>query len=74
MGSWWVQRQLSKNVARLRAAREDLAIADEQSFALVEGEGDVEAMDRHRGVLRERIRRLQLEQDHLLDRMGSGQV
>jgi hypothetical protein len=74
MGSWWVQRQLSKNVAQLRAARDELAIADEQSFALSEGEADVEAMDRHRGVLRERIQRLQREQDRLLDRMGPGQV
>jgi hypothetical protein len=70
MGSWWVQRQLSKNVAQLRAAREELAIADEQSFALAEGEADVVAMDRHRVVLRERIGRLQLEQDRLLDRLG----
>jgi hypothetical protein len=69
MGSWWVRRQLSKNVAQLRAAREELGIADEQSFALAEGEADVEAMDRHRAVLRERIQRLQVEQDHLLDRM-----
>jgi hypothetical protein len=74
MGSWWVQRQLGKNVTQMRAAREELAIADEQSFALVEGEADVVAMDRHRQVLRERIRRLQQEQDRLLDRMGSGQV
>jgi hypothetical protein len=74
MGSWWVRRQLGKNVAQLRAAREELAIADEQSFALVEGEADVVAMDRHRGVLRERIQRLQQEQDRLLDRMGTGQV
>jgi hypothetical protein len=74
MGSWWVQRQLSKNVAQLRAARDELAIADEQSFALSEGEADVEAMDRHRGVLRERILRLQQEQDRLLDRMGPGRV
>jgi hypothetical protein len=70
MGSWWVRRQLSKNVAQLRAAREELAVADEQSFALTEGEADVEAMDRHRAVLRERIQRLQAHQDHLLDRMG----
>jgi hypothetical protein len=70
MGSWWVRRQLRKNVAQLRAAREELAIADEQSFALAEGEADVEAMDRHRGVLRDRIQRLQQVQDRLLDRMG----
>jgi hypothetical protein len=70
MGSWWVRRQLSKNVGQLRAAREELAIADEQSFALAEGEADVVAMDRHRAVLRERIQRLQAAQDQLLDRMG----
>jgi hypothetical protein len=69
-----VQRQLSKNVAQLRAAREELAIADEQSFALVEGEADVAAMDRHRHVLRDRIQRLQQHQDDLLDRLGPGQV
>ena len=65
---------MSKNVAQLRAAREELAIADEQSFALSEGEADVAAMDRHRGVLRERIQHLQRAQDRLLDRMGPGRV
>ncbi len=72
MGSWWVKRRLRTNVDRLRAARDELAVADEQSLHLAEGEPDVEAMDRHRAVLRDRIARLQQEQDRLLDRLGSG--
>ena len=72
MASWLVRRKLQQNVRQLKAAREELAIADEQSFALPEGEGDVVAMDRHRAVLRERIARLQAEQDRLLDQLGSG--
>jgi hypothetical protein len=67
--SWWVRRQLSKNVAALRQARDDLAVADEMSLALPEGEADVDAMDRHRRDLRERIARLQARQDALLDRL-----
>ena len=70
MGSWLVERRLRKNVAQLRAAREELAIADEQSFHLDEGAGDVEAMDRHREVMRRRIADLQAEQDRLLDQLG----
>jgi hypothetical protein len=54
----------------LKAAREELAISDEQSFALPEGEGDVEALDRYRQTLRDRIRRLEADQDRLLDRLG----
>ncbi|MFZ4718380.1 MAG: hypothetical protein ACOYMR_03085 [Ilumatobacteraceae bacterium] len=72
MADWWVKRKLQKNVAQLRAAEEELAISDEQSFSLPEGEGDVEAMDRHRDVLRQRIARLRAEQDALLDQLGSG--
>ena len=71
MGSWLVQRKLRKNVAQLKAAREELAIADEQSFAIAEGEAELEAMDRHREVMRARIARLQAEQDALLDQLGS---
>ena len=70
MGSWLVERRLRKNVAQLRAAREELAIADEQSFHLDEGAGDVEAMDRHRTVMRQRIADLQAQQDRLLDQLG----
>jgi len=71
MGSWLVQRKLRKNVAQLKAAREELAIADEQSFAIAEGEAELAAMDRHREVMRARIARLQAEQDALLDQLGS---
>jgi hypothetical protein len=71
MASWLVQRKLRKNVAQLRAAREELAIADEQSFAIAEGEAELEAMDRHRAVMRDRIARLEAEQDTLLDQLGS---
>ena len=71
MSSWLVQRKLRKNVAQLKAAREELAIADEQSFAIAEGEAELEAMDRHRAVMRDRIARLQAEQDALLDQLGS---
>lgn len=67
--SWWVKRQLARNVAELRQARADLGIADEMSLALPEGEADVEAMDRHRRDLRERIARLEARQDALLDRL-----
>ena len=72
MASWLVKRKLSKNVAQLRAAREELAVSEEQSMYIAEGEPDLEAMDRHRAVMRERIARLQAEQDALLDRLGSG--
>jgi hypothetical protein len=71
MASWLVQRKLRKNVAQLRAAREELAIADEQSFAIAEGDAELEAMDRHRAVMRDRIARLEAEQDTLLDQLGS---
>lgn len=71
MGSWLVQRKLRKNVVQLKAARDELAIADEQSFAIAEGEAELEAMDRHRAVMRDRIARLQAEQDALLDQLGS---
>jgi hypothetical protein len=71
MASWLVQRKLRKNVAQLRAAREELSIADEQSFAIAEGEAELEAMDRHRAVMRDRIARLEAEQDTLLDQLGS---
>ena len=67
--SWWVRRQLSRTSADLRRARADLAVADEMSLALPEGEADVEAMDRHRRDLRERIARLEVRQDALLDRL-----
>jgi hypothetical protein len=48
-----------------------LAIADEQSFAIAEGDAELEAMDRHRAVMRDRIARLEAEQDTLLDQLGS---
>jgi hypothetical protein len=66
-----VTRKLRKNTAQLRAAREELAIADEQSFAIAEGEPELPKMDLHRQVMRERIARLEAEQDTLLDRLGS---
>lgn len=72
MGSWLVQRKLKKNVAQLKAAREELAVSEEQSLYIAEGEADLEAMDRHRAVMRQRIARLQAEQDALLDQLGSG--
>ena len=72
MGSWWVTRKLTKNSADLRAAREELAIAEEQAFHLPEGEPEVEAMERHRVVMRQRIARLEARQDELLDQLGSG--
>ncbi len=72
MGSWLVQRKLKKNVAQLRAAREELAVSEEQSMYIAEGEADLEAMDRHRAVMRQRIAKLQAEQDQLLDQLGSG--
>lgn len=72
MGSWLVQRRLRKNSAELKAAREELAIADEQSFAIAEGEPELAAMDHHRQVMRDRIRRLEARQDELLDQLGSG--
>jgi hypothetical protein len=72
MASWLVTRKLRTNTQQLAAAREELAIADEQSFAIAEGEADLEAMDRYRQFVRDRIRRLEAEQDQLLDRLGSG--
>jgi primase-polymerase (primpol)-like protein len=72
MGSWLVQRKLKKNVAQLRAARDELAVSEEQSMYIAEGEADLEAMDRHRAVMRQRIARLEAEQDELLDQLGSG--
>lgn len=72
MASWLVKRKLQKNVAQLRAARDELAVSEEQSLYIGEGEPDLEAMDRHRAVMRERIARLQAEQDALLDQLGSG--
>lgn len=72
MASWLVTRKLRKNTAQLRAAREELAIADEHSFAIAEGEPELQKMDLHRQVMRERIARLEAEQDALLDRLGSG--
>jgi hypothetical protein len=72
MASWLVQRKLKKNVAQLRAAREELGVSEEQSLYISEGEPDLEAMERHRVVMRQRITRLEAEQDALLDRLGSG--
>jgi hypothetical protein len=72
MASWLVKRKLKKNVAQLRAARDELAVSEEQSLYIGEGGPDLEAMDRHRAVMRERISRLQAEQDALLDQLGSG--
>jgi len=72
MASWLVQRKLKKNVAQLRAAREELAVSAEQSLYIADGEPDLEAMDRHRAVMQQRIQRLEAEQDALLDQLGSG--
>ena len=72
MASWLVQRKLRKNVAQLRAAREELAVSEEQSLYIGEGEPDLEAMERHRVVMRQRITKLEAEQDALLDQLGSG--
>jgi len=72
MASWLVQRKLKKNVAQLRAAREELGVSEEQSLYISEGEPDLEAMERHRVVMRQRIARLEAEQDALLDQLGSG--
>ena len=72
MASWLVQRKLRRNVAQLRAAREELAVAEEQTLYLDEGGADLESMERHRGVLRRRIADLQAEQDRLLDQFGGG--
>lgn len=67
-----MKRKLQKNTARLRAAREELSIAEEQTLHLPEGEGDLEAMERHRVAMRQRIAKLEAEQDALLDQLGSG--
>jgi hypothetical protein len=72
MASWLVQRKLKKNVAQLRAAREELAVSAEQSLYIADGEPDLEAMERHRAVMQQRINRLEAEQDALLDQLGSG--
>ncbi|MFM2077283.1 MAG: hypothetical protein RJA49_1173 [Actinomycetota bacterium] len=72
MASWLVQRKLKKNVAQLRAAREELAVSAEQSLYIADGEPDLEAMERHRAVMQQRIQRLEAEQDALLDQLGSG--
>ena len=72
MASWLVQRRLRRNVARLRAAREELAVSEEQTLYLDEGGADLESMERHRAVLRRRIADLQAEQDRLLDQFGGG--
>jgi hypothetical protein len=74
MGSWLVQRKLKKNVSQLKAARDELAVSEEQSMYIAEGEADLEAMDRHRAVMRQRIARLEAEQDALLDSLGSDQL
>lgn len=72
MASWLVQRKLRRNVAQLRAAREELAVSEEQTLYLDEGGADLESMERHRNVLRRRIADLQVEQDRLLDQFGGG--
>ncbi|MBU6315642.1 MAG: hypothetical protein KGR47_03975 [Acidobacteria bacterium] len=72
MASWLVQRKLRRNVAQLRAAREELAVSEEQTLYLDEGGADLESMERHRDVLRRRIADLQVEQDRLLDQFGGG--
>ena len=72
MASWLVQRKLRRNVAQLRAAREELAVSEEQTLYLDEGGADLESMERHRDVLRRRIADLQVVQDRLLDQFGGG--
>jgi len=72
VASWLVQRKLRRNVAQLRAAREELAVSEEQTLYLDEGGADLESMERHRDVLRRRIADLQVEQDRLLDQFGGG--
>ena len=59
-------------MAQLRAARDELAVAEEQTLYLDEGGADLESMERHRSVLRRRIADLQVEQDRLLDQFGGG--
>jgi hypothetical protein len=72
MSSWWVQRKLRQNSASLAAARDELRIAEEQSLYISEDDPQLEATDRFRGTMRDRIARLEAEQDSLLDRLGSG--
>ena len=72
MAQFLVRRRLQRNSAQLRATREELAICDEQWLHISEGEPELEAMDRHRGVLRERISRLETQQDQLLDQLHRG--
>jgi hypothetical protein len=72
MSSWWVQRKLRQNSASLAAARDELRIAEEQSLYISEDDPQLEATDRFRATMRDRISRLEAEQDSLLDRLGSG--
>jgi hypothetical protein len=72
MASWWVKRKLQQNSKALATAREELRIAEEQSFYIDEGDAQLEATDRFRATMRTRIARLEAEQDSLLDQLGSG--
>ncbi|MEI8238469.1 MAG: hypothetical protein WCI22_03545 [Actinomycetota bacterium] len=72
MASWWVKRKLQQNTRALAAAREELRIADEQSFYIDEGDAQLEATDRFRVTMRDRISRLEAEQDTLLDELSGG--
>jgi hypothetical protein len=72
MSSWWVKRKLQRNTKALATARDELRIADEQSLYLPEDDSQLETTDRFRVTMRERITRLEREQDALLDELGSG--
>jgi hypothetical protein len=68
--SWRVKRKLQQNSKALADAREELRIADEQSLYTPEEDAQLEATDRFRATMRQRIARLEAEQDDLLDRLN----
>ena len=68
MASPVVTWQLRKIGSRLRARRAELEEIGEQLMAMPEG-ADEEAMQRHRAHVIDEIRRLEVRQDALLDRM-----
>lgn len=69
MPGFWITRKLQRNAAQLKAAREELDISDEQWLHIPDTDPEADAMNRHRAVLRDRIARLEAEQDQLLDRV-----
>ena len=64
-----VKWQLRRNTTRLRALRADVAIIDEQRFSLDEG-AHADALERAAEKANAEIRRLELRQDQLLDRLS----